>query len=117
MTHHLLQVKRQLIHSMNFLKTTTGSIVDHARGCFGATTGASSNVCQWTGDQDAGAGATIANTIMSANKCLIMATEGTSATPTTQAEAALSSFDNDGFTLDWTTADSTARVFGYAAVS
>lgn len=34
---------------------------------------------------------------------------------TTNAEADLSSFDADGFTLDWTTADATAREFGYLA--
>jgi hypothetical protein len=34
---------------------------------------------------------------------------------TTNAEASLSSFDADGFTLDWTTADATAREFIYVA--
>jgi hypothetical protein len=34
---------------------------------------------------------------------------------TTVAEADLSSFDSDGFTLDWTTADGTAREFSYMA--
>jgi hypothetical protein len=34
---------------------------------------------------------------------------------TTDAEADLSSFDSDGFTLNWTTADATAREFVYAA--
>jgi hypothetical protein len=33
----------------------------------------------------------------------------------TNAEAGLSSFDADGFTLDWTTADATARYFLYGA--
>jgi hypothetical protein len=34
---------------------------------------------------------------------------------TIDAEADLSSFDSDGFTLDWTTADATAREFAYLA--
>lgn len=34
---------------------------------------------------------------------------------TTVAEADLTSFDSDGFTLDWTTADATAREFAYIA--
>jgi hypothetical protein len=34
---------------------------------------------------------------------------------TTDAEADLSSFDSDGFTLNWTTADATAREFLFAA--
>jgi hypothetical protein len=36
---------------------------------------------------------------------------------TTDAEADVSSFDSDGFTLDWTTADGTAREFIYWAVA
>lgn len=35
---------------------------------------------------------------------------------TTQAEADVSSFDSDGFTLDWTTADAAAREFVYVAI-
>lgn len=34
---------------------------------------------------------------------------------TLQAEADLQSFDSDGFTLNWTTADATARAFGWLA--
>lgn len=94
--------------------TQTSGTQDHARLCFGASTGPSNNAAVWTGDQD-GSADSIANTIMSSNKCLVLATEATGASPTTNAEAALSSFDSDGFTLDWTTADATARVFGYVA--
>lgn len=35
---------------------------------------------------------------------------------TTLAECDVSSFDSDGFTLDWTTADATAREFAYLAL-
>ena len=42
----------------------------------------------------------------SETKCLVHLTAGT---PTVDAEADLSSFDADGFTLDWTTADAVAR--------
>jgi hypothetical protein len=38
-------------------------------------------------------------------------------TPTKDAEASLSSFDSDGFTLDWTTADASPRVFWYLAIA
>jgi hypothetical protein len=41
----------------------------------------------------------------------------TGATPTVVSEADLSTFDSDGFTLDWTTADATARQFIYLALS
>jgi hypothetical protein len=33
------------------------------------------------------------------------------------AEADLDTMDSDGFTLDWTTADSTAREHGYLAMA
>lgn len=95
--------------------TQTAGTADHSRFSFGATTGTSNNVSLWTGDADNVADS-IADTIMSNSKCITLATEGVAAATTTQAEAALSSFDSDGFTLDWTTADATARVFGYVAV-
>jgi hypothetical protein len=104
-----------LILSSHCSATTGALVTDAARLSFGTTTGTSNNVSQWMGDVD-NAPVTVANTIMSVNKCIVMATEGVLATPTTNAEAALSSFDADGFTLDWTTADATARVFGYVAL-
>lgn len=91
----------------------SNSITDNARMMMGVSTGASNNTALWTGDQDNVADANT-STIMSANKALIMATEN-GATPTTNAEAAISSLDSDGFTLDWTTADGTEREFGYVA--
>lgn len=89
-------------------------VTTDARLCFGATDGTRS-IAQWTGGRN-GSADSICNTILSASKCLIMAQEGTSATPTIQAEAQISSLDSDGFTLNWTTADSNARIFGYIAL-
>lgn len=94
--------------------TQTAGTATNSRLSLGATTGVNNNVAVWAGDRDNSAD-TISNTVMSNSKCIVMATEGTSATPTINAEAALSSFDADGFTLDWTTADATERVFGYVA--
>lgn len=91
--------------------TQTSGTADSSRLCVGFSTGASNNVSLWTGDTDNVADA-IADTIMSDSKCIVMATEGT---PTTNAEANIDSLDGDGFTLNWTTADATARVFGYVA--
>ncbi len=95
------------------IDTQTAGTADNDRMMFGVTTGTSQNTCQFYGDSDATANA-VSSTIVSSSKCLIMATEA-GASPTTQADAVLSSFDSDGFTLDWTTADATARVFGYVA--
>lgn len=94
--------------------TATSGVDTHARLSLGVATSPSQNTAIWTGDQDA-ADPTVANTIMRSDKCLTMATEGASASPTVNAEAELDSLDSDGFTLDWTTADATARVFGYVA--
>lgn len=94
--------------------TAVDSSASHNRQTFGVTTGTSNNVCLWTGDRT-GVAVSIVNSIHSATKCIVHATEQTSVSPTTQAEAALSSFDGDGFTLDWTTADATARIFGFLA--
>lgn len=93
--------------------TQTTGTADHYRMSFGSSTGASNNTALFAGDSDATANA-VASTIMRANKCLVMGTEN-GATPTTDAEAVMSSLDSGGFTLDWTTADATARVFGYVA--
>ena len=41
---------------------------------------------------------------------------GVGPTITTVAEADLTAFGSDGFTLDWTTADATAREFFYLAL-
>jgi hypothetical protein len=94
--------------------TTVDSDAGNMRITLGATTGTSNNVCLWTGDRTSTTSA-ISNSIHSATKCIIHATEQTSVSPTTQADAVLSSFDGDGFTLDWTTADATARNFGFLA--
>lgn len=92
--------------------TATDAIATSARFCMGMSTGSGANNAIWTGDTD-NISPTVCNSISSASSCLIMATEGASATPTTQAAANINSFDSDGFTLNWTTADATAREFGY----
>lgn len=91
--------------------TQTSGTADNSRFCFGVSTGASNNVAVWAGDSD-NVPDSIADTIMSNTKCIVSATEGT---PTTDAEANIDSFSSDTFTLNWTTADATARVFGYVA--
>lgn len=93
--------------------TQTAGTADHNRQSFGVSTGASNNTAIFAGDSDATANA-VASTIMRANKCIVLATEG-GATPTVNAEAAISGFGSDDFTLNWSTADATARVFGYVA--
>lgn len=81
----------------------------------GLTSGTSNNVSHFVGDRDNVPDA-LANSYIANNKCLTMCTENGTTSVTVNAEAALSSFDSDGFTLNWTTADATARYFGYVAI-
>lgn len=93
--------------------TATG-INDHARLFFGMATSPTQNTAIWTGDRDNVPDA-IANTIMKSDKCIVMATEATSASPTTDSQANLDAVGNGTFDLNWTTADATARLFGFIA--
>lgn len=94
--------------------TTTNGSSANARMFFGAADG-TRNVSVWTGDRDNSAN-TIAQTHQSNTKCIVHATES-ALLPAVNAEADLDSLDGDGFTLDWTTVDGTARVFGYVAMA
>jgi len=91
--------------------TTSTAIADHARLSIGAASSVGVEKSIFGGATDAQADG-VADSIYSATKLLVHATEGT---PTTNAEADLSSFDAGGFTVDWTTADATAREFGFVA--
>lgn len=93
--------------------TATDAIATSARFGMGWTDGTNQSAI-FTGDTD-NISPTVCNTTQSNSACLIMATEGASATPTINASAAISSFDVDGYTLNWGTADATARTFGYIA--
>lgn len=95
--------------------TQTAGNATNARLCVGASSGSSNNVSTWTGDADNSA-LMVTDTYMNASKCITMATEQVLAAVTVQAEANVDSLDSDGFTLNWTTADATARVFGYIGV-
>lgn len=67
------------------------------------------------GDQD-NVGPTKADSRYATDKVISLYQENGLGAPTVLAEASLSSFDSDGFTLNWTTADATQRIFGYVAV-
>lgn len=88
-------------------QTTSSSVQANARESAGAANSSSSRACRWTGTLDSGATKTADQDHDSAS-CIKMMTEGT---PTTEAEADLSSFNPTDFTLNWVTADGTAREF------
>lgn len=94
--------------------TGTDAVATNARLSLGFSTGASNNVAIWTGDEDA-ADPMVANSYMTNSAAIVAATAGTSATPTVAALGKIDSFSSGTFTIDWTTADATARRFGYIA--
>lgn len=83
----------------------------HLRLSYGAGTSSSSRGSIWFGDVDA-ADPTQVDSNLDRTKVMKMMTAGT---PTTEAAADIVSLDSDGFTLDWTTADATARTIIYMA--
>lgn len=57
---------------------------------------------------------TVTNNVLDSDKAVIHYATGASGM-TLQAEADVNSLDSDGFTLNWPTADSTARIFNFIA--
>lgn len=91
---------------------SSASIVANKRISIGAASSSSARAHIWMGATDTGS-TTICNQDYDNTKVIKMMTEGTVAI---QAAADLNSFDSDGFTLNWTTADATAREVIYFAV-
>ncbi len=93
---------------------TANAVTPTARIGIGAATSTSQRQAIWMGDEDAAANA-IANQRYATDKVVMMYDEATSAGATVISEADLSSFNSDGLSLNWTTADATARKVGYVA--
>jgi hypothetical protein len=91
--------------------TASSSIADNARLSIGFASGAGDEKSIWGGSLD-NQGTSVSDSRYSATKVIEHCTEGT---PTVNAAADVDSFDSNGFTLDWTTADATAREFLYLA--
>lgn len=87
------------------------STTDHFRGFLGATDG-TTFLCNAYSAEDA---ETTSRTIRSHKEKIAAAVRNAAGTPTTDAEADFTSFAADTFTIDWTTADATAREFSYLA--
>lgn len=78
----------------------------------GAASGATDRFTIWSGDKNA-ANPCQTNVLLDRAAVLRMVNAGSSVTTTAVAD--LSSLDSNGFTLNWTTADGTAREFQYLA--
>ncbi len=99
----------------SFNNVASSSIQSHNRISFGfshvTTEGAT-----WAGDRDNIASSTYVAGYFHNSKVIRLATEAqTAGSSTTNAEADVQSFDTNGFTLNWTTADTTAREILYVA--
>ncbi len=93
---------------------TSSSIVSDQKLSIGAGTSSSSRFGLWEGDQNGTVGAQQSNSNLDRTKILKMMAHANS--PTIDAAADLTSLDSDGFTLNWSTADATAREILYLAM-
>ncbi len=92
---------------------TLGSMVADAHQAIGVGVSSSERSTAMMYSDDANGTASDCAMRASNSLCLTLATGGT---PTVDAEADFVSQDSDGFTINWTTVDATARVVGYLAI-
>jgi hypothetical protein len=98
--------KASIMISANDVSGNNDAAQAHARASFGWATGTSARASLWIGETD-NVSPTIASRNLDRTKLLKLMTEG--ASPTVNAAADHVSFDSDGQTINWTTADGTAR--------
>jgi hypothetical protein len=97
-----------MFFSANAASSTALQTTGIARLSVGATD-ATTGGCTWIDERDDGGSATASDQRTTTSAALGMST----GTATTNAEASISTMDADGYTLNWTTADATAREFIY----
>jgi len=93
-------------------ETTNVTVQDDLNCHIGAMTGASEHSSNWWGSID-NVGDSVTARVSSTTKAVSFYSP---TTPTLVAEADFDDFGPDGFTLDWTTVDSTARLIPYVAM-
>jgi len=98
--------KASIMISANDVSANNDAAQAHARASFGWATGTSERSSFWIGETD-NVSPTVARRNIDTTKLIKMMTE--SASPTVNAAADHVSFDSDGQTINWTTADGTAR--------
>lgn len=96
-----------IVRSSFFEAATTSVLTNRIYGDFGAASGATARATSHFGDANA------AVAVLDRTKFIRL--ESDAGTPVTTMAADLTSFDADGFTLNWTTADATARQSIYLA--
>jgi len=98
--------KASIMFSANDVSANNDAAQAHARASFGWATGTSNRSSFWIGETD-NVSPTVARRDIDTTKLIKMMTESSS--PTVNAAADHVSFDSDGQTINWTTADGTAR--------
>lgn len=102
-----------LLMSANDTAANDDSTLTGLRASIGAASSTTDRTAIWRGLTDTTA-PSVAKQNLDRTKVIKMITEGS--TPTVNAAADLNSFDSDGFTLNWTTADATARELLFIAI-
>lgn len=95
--------------SMNDSTNSNGE--NHVEWSYGAGSSSTARGAVWFGSND-NAATTAVDSNLDRTKIIKMGTPGT---PTFEAAADLVTFDADGFTLNWTSADGSARLIQYSA--
>ena len=98
--------KAAIMVSANDVSGNNDAAQAHARASFGWATGTSARASLWIGETD-NVSPTVAHRNLDTTKLIKLMTESSS--PTVNAAADHVSFDSDGQTINWTTADGTAR--------
>jgi hypothetical protein len=98
----------------SFGAAATTSPVDHGRYSVGITDGTDQRSI-FAGEVDNVSPSRTARRFSTTKLLSAVATAATASSSTIEAECEIDSFDADGFTLDWTTADATAREIVYVA--
>jgi hypothetical protein len=100
--------KAAIMMSANDVSANNDAAQAHARASFGWATGTSERASLWIGETD-NVSPTVAWRNHDSTKLIKLMTESSGGSPTVNAAADHVSFDSDGQTINWTTADGTAR--------
>jgi hypothetical protein len=100
--------KAAIMMSANDVSANNDAAQAHARASFGWATGTSERASLWIGETD-NVSPTVAWRDHDSTKLIKLMTESSGGSPTVNAAADHVSFDSDGQTINWTTADGTAR--------
>lgn len=97
----------------SYNSTSSATAIADAKISIGYTSGSSAMVATWAGEKEA-SNPTENGVDFDSTKVIKLDTTG--ASPTTDASASLTSFDSDGWTLNYAAADATAREIVYFAI-